>query len=66
MKRFEPSFLDKLFDDDPYEPAAAALRQLSLEELKSTVARDVESLLNTRIASRKQTWLRCRNVSCPS
>lgn len=50
MKRFEPSFLDKLFDDDPYEPASAALRQLSLEELKSTVARDVESLLNTRIA----------------
>jgi type VI secretion system protein ImpF len=50
MKRFEPSFLDKLFDEEPHLPAAAALRNLSLEELKSTVARDVESLLNTRIA----------------
>jgi type VI secretion system protein ImpF len=49
MKRFEPSFLDKLFDEEPHAPAAAALRHLSLEELKSTVARDVESLLNTRI-----------------
>jgi type VI secretion system protein ImpF len=50
MKRFEPSFLDKLFDDEPHRPAPAAMRQWSLEELKSTVARDVESILNTRIA----------------
>ena len=50
MKRFEPSLLDKLFDDDPRSPAPAAMRQLSLEELKSRVASDVESLLNTRIA----------------
>lgn len=48
MKRFEPSLLDKLFDDEPGRPAAPALRQLSLEELKASVARDVESLLNTR------------------
>ncbi|WP_186134222.1 type VI secretion system baseplate subunit TssE [Burkholderia gladioli] len=50
MKRFEPSFLDKLFDDEPHQPASPAMRQLSLDELKSTVARDVESILNTRIA----------------
>jgi type VI secretion system protein ImpF len=49
MKRFEPSLLDKLFDDDPRSPAPAAMRQWSLEELKSRVARDVEALLNTRI-----------------
>lgn len=49
MKRFEPSLLDKLFDDDPRSPAPAAMRQLSLDELKSRVARDVEALLNTRI-----------------
>jgi len=58
MKRFEPSFLDKLFDEEPHLPAAAALRHLSLEELKSTVARDVESLLNTRSP-------RCPNASFP-
>ena len=49
MKRFEPSLLDKLFDDDPRSPAPAAMRQWSLEELKGRVARDVEALLNTRI-----------------
>ncbi|CAM2197203.1 type VI secretion system baseplate subunit TssE [Paraburkholderia sp. A1RI_3L] len=50
MKRFEPSFLDKLFDDEPHLPAPAAMRQLSLDELKGAVARDVEAILNTRIA----------------
>ncbi|MGN6233479.1 MAG: type VI secretion system baseplate subunit TssE [Trinickia sp.] len=49
MKRFEPSLLDKLFDDDPHSPAPATMRQWSLEELKGRVARDVEALLNTRI-----------------
>jgi type VI secretion system protein ImpF len=49
MKRFEPSLLDKLFDDDPRSPAPAAMRQWSLDELKARVARDVEALLNTRI-----------------
>jgi len=50
MKRFEPGLLDKLFDDDPHSPAPAAMRQLSIEELKGTVARDLESILNSRIA----------------
>jgi type VI secretion system protein ImpF len=49
MKGFEPSFLDKLFDDDPRAPTSSVLRKLSLEELKNTVARDVEAILNTRI-----------------
>ena len=34
MKGFEPSFLDKLFDDEPRTPVASALRRLSLEELR--------------------------------
>jgi type VI secretion system protein ImpF len=50
MKRFEPSLFDKLFDDDPHGQAPATMRHLSLEELKSNVARDIESILNTRIA----------------
>ncbi len=49
MKGFEPSLLDKLFDDEPHAPLPTAMRQLTLEELKSTVARDIEALLNTRI-----------------
>lgn len=49
MKRFEPSFLDKLYDDEPHQPASAAMRQLSLDELKGTVARDLEAILNARI-----------------
>lgn len=43
---FEPSLFDKLFDDSP---VGAARRRLSLEQLKDTVARDLEALLNTRV-----------------
>ncbi len=46
MKGFEPSLFDKLFDAGHGGPA---LRRLSVEELKETVARDIESLLNTRM-----------------
>lgn len=46
IKGFEPSLFDKLFDD---QPMAAARRLLSLEQLKDSVARDLEALLNTRI-----------------
>ena len=45
MKGFEPSLLDKLFDDGPLSPVR---RRLSLDELKDTVARDLEALLNAR------------------
>lgn len=45
LKGFEPSLFDKLFDD---LPAAPVRRKLSLEQLKDSVARDLESLLNTR------------------
>ena len=49
MNRFEPGVLDKLFGDGPNQPAPAVARQLSLDELKGTVARHLESLLNVRI-----------------
>lgn len=45
-KGFEPSLFDKLFDD---QPMAAARRRLSLEQIKDSVARDLEALLNTRM-----------------
>lgn len=47
MKGFEPSLFDKLFDGDGQTPHA--LRRLSVEEIKETVARDIEALLNTRM-----------------
>jgi len=46
IKGFEPSLFDKLFDD---QPVSAARRRLSLEQLKDSVARDLEALLNTRV-----------------
>ena len=49
MNRFEPGLLDKLFGDGPHQPAPAVVRQLSMDELKGTVARHIESLLNARI-----------------
>jgi type VI secretion system protein ImpF len=45
IKGFEPSLFDKLFDD---LPLGAVRRRLSLEQLKDSVARDLEALLNTR------------------
>jgi len=45
-KGFEPSLFDKLFDDLPLGPARW---RLSLEQLKDSVARDLEVLLNTRV-----------------
>ncbi len=50
MNRFEPGLLDKLFGDGLNQPMPAVVRQLSLDELKGTVARHIESLLNARIA----------------
>ena len=47
MKGFEPSLFDKLFPKQGY--LSHAVRKLSVEELKETVARDIESLLNTRM-----------------
>ncbi|TVO63676.1 type VI secretion system baseplate subunit TssE [Denitromonas ohlonensis] len=45
MKAFEPSIFDKLFDESPVQ---ALRRRLSMDELKDSVARDLEALLNTR------------------
>ena len=47
--RFEPSLFDKLFEGHPIGANLSTVRSLSLDELKSSVARDLESLLNTRM-----------------
>src|SRR5574343_1519380 len=64
-KGFEPSLFDKLFDD---QPMGAVRRRLSLEQLKDSVARDLEALLNTRVvfdSEKAATFpLTARSVAC--
>jgi type VI secretion system protein ImpF len=50
MKSFEPSLLEKLFDEAPRTTGAGAMRALSLDQYKQSVARDLEGLLNSRAA----------------
>lgn len=52
--RFRPTLFERLFDDSPQRPAEAnPLRRWTVEELKDHVARDLESLLNSRNAFRR-------------
>jgi type VI secretion system protein ImpF len=48
MKGFSPTFLDKLLGDATRKPNNASLVRLSIEQLKDSVAVDLEALLNTR------------------
>jgi type VI secretion system protein ImpF len=50
MKGFEPNLFEKLFDGGSRTSALpVVLRRLNVDELKDSVAADVESLLNTRV-----------------
>jgi type VI secretion system protein ImpF len=51
MQRFTPTVLDRLFDETSSSPSHDhLLRGLTLDQMKDSVARDVEALLNTRLA----------------
>lgn len=51
MAGFLPTLFERLFDDAPHREAEAdPLRRWSVEELKDSVIRDLESLLNNRAA----------------
>lgn len=51
MKGFEPSLLEKLFDDAPKGQASAGIfKSMSLDQYKESVAKDLEGLLNSRAA----------------
>lgn len=48
-KGFAPTIFEKLFDDAPHlKIESNPLKRLNLEELKDSVARDLEALLNSR------------------
>ncbi len=48
---FEPTLFDRLFDDAPGSPQETVVQRLTLEELKDSVASDLEALLNSRCAA---------------
>ena len=50
MKGFIPGLFDRLMDE-PVRSSGGTVARLSIEELKDSVARDLEALLNTRTAT---------------
>lgn len=48
MARFAPSLLDRLLDEAPLQALEASTPQVSLDQLKDAVVRDLEALLNAR------------------
>lgn len=54
MKGYTPGLFDRLMDRPVHGASSAAVSRLSLEELKDSVARDLEALLNTRAAIRDE------------
>ncbi len=56
MARFAPSLLDRLLDDMPSVTAdSGVMPHVSIEQLKDSVVRDLEALLNARCGLRKDT-----------
>lgn len=49
MKGYEPSLLEKLFDEAPHSVAQGKFARHTLEQFKESVALDVEALLNSRL-----------------
>lgn len=55
---FKPTLFERLFDQNPrISQDAVALRQWSVDELKDSVAKDVESLLNSRAGLRASEYV---------
>lgn len=57
MKGFKPTLFERLFDEAPHRgDDPAPLRRWSVEELKDSVARDLEALLNSRCGVRESSF----------
>jgi type VI secretion system protein ImpF len=50
MRGFAPCLLDRLMGERTQASASGVVSRLSIEQLKDSVARDLEALLNTRVA----------------
>ncbi len=55
MKGYTPGLFDRLLGMPARGPGKAAAQRLTIEELKDTVARDLEALLNTRACIQDET-----------
>ena len=55
MDRFAPYLLDRLFDNAPQLSSEGTSPMFSLKEIKDSVARDLEALLNSRCALQADT-----------
>lgn len=49
MKGFAPGLLDRLLGEGALAAASGVVARMSMEQLKDSVARDLEALLNTRL-----------------
>lgn len=58
-QRYAPGLFDRLIDDQP----GATPATWTLEQLKDAVARDLESLLNTRAAMAEALFIDCPEAS---
>lgn len=61
---FRPNLFEQLFDDNPRQLTNdIVVRRLNIDELKSSVAQDLESLLNTRcvLAEKLEPYKRVRS-----
>lgn len=54
MKGFIPGLFDRLMDPPVHGASGGTVARLSIEDLKDSVVRDLESLLNTRTALTEQ------------
>lgn len=54
MQRFTPSLFERLFDDHASSGADHLSRGLTIEQMKASVARDLEALLNSRLGVRAE------------
>ena len=50
MKGYTPGLFDRLMDVPVHGASSATVTRLTIEDLKDSVARDLEALLNTRVA----------------
>lgn len=55
MKGYEPSLLEKLFDEAPHSAAQGKFARHTLDQFKESVALDVEALLNSRLVMSEET-----------
>lgn len=55
MKGFSQTLFDKLLGEQPFKTAKGTIPRLTVEQVKDSVAKDLEALLNTRAVVSEET-----------